>query len=222
MRGGVILYRGSGADARRYLESDRSRADDYYLEGGTALAEFSVVDGNGDLIGEGALTPTSTPSGSTGSTRSPASRWARPATPAMLAMDRRGSPRWSSTRRSRCRSPRRFTPRYPMLSMLRSAMRLPRSASGSARMTSARLGLHSTRTQIDPTPDRSLRPMCHGAFVRNRPAVWAMNSASMRPAVITRSSSPTAPAVGDTDADLRYSALRGGERRTSRCRSRSG
>lgn len=57
MRGGVILYRGSGADARRYLESDRSRADDYYLEGGTALAEFSVVDGNGDLIGEGALTP---------------------------------------------------------------------------------------------------------------------------------------------------------------------
>lgn len=57
MRGGVILYRGTGADARRYLESDRSRADDYYLEGGTALAEFSVVDGNGDLIGEGALTP---------------------------------------------------------------------------------------------------------------------------------------------------------------------
>lgn len=57
MKGGVILYRGSGADARRYLESDRSRADDYYLEGGTALAEFSVVDGYGGVIGEGALTP---------------------------------------------------------------------------------------------------------------------------------------------------------------------
>jgi hypothetical protein len=57
MKGGVILFRGSGADARRYLESDRSRADEYYLEGGTALAEFSVVDGNGDVIGEGALTP---------------------------------------------------------------------------------------------------------------------------------------------------------------------
>lgn len=57
MRGGVILYRGSGADARRYLESDRSRADDYYLEGGTSLAEFSVVDGDGEVIGEGALTP---------------------------------------------------------------------------------------------------------------------------------------------------------------------
>jgi hypothetical protein len=57
VRGGVILFRGSGTDARRYLESDRSRADDYYLDGGTALAEFSVVDGNGAVIGEGALTP---------------------------------------------------------------------------------------------------------------------------------------------------------------------
>lgn len=57
MKGGVILYRGSGADARRYLESDRSRADEYYLEGGTSLAEFSVVDGSGAVIGDGALTP---------------------------------------------------------------------------------------------------------------------------------------------------------------------
>jgi hypothetical protein len=56
MKGGVILFRGSGADARRYLESDRSRADDYYLEGGTALAEFAVVDASGRVIGEGALT----------------------------------------------------------------------------------------------------------------------------------------------------------------------
>ena len=57
MRGGVILFRGSGAAARRYLESDRSRADEYYLEGGVALAEFSVVDRAGGLVGEGALTP---------------------------------------------------------------------------------------------------------------------------------------------------------------------
>lgn len=57
MKGGVILFRGSGADARRYLESDRSRADEYYLDGGTSLAEFSVVDGDGEVIGEGALTP---------------------------------------------------------------------------------------------------------------------------------------------------------------------
>ncbi|KRC60937.1 hypothetical protein ASE14_08245 [Agromyces sp. Root81] len=53
----MILFRGSGADARRYLESDRSRADEYYLEGGTSLAEFSVVGGDGEVIGEGALTP---------------------------------------------------------------------------------------------------------------------------------------------------------------------
>ncbi|WP_235507733.1 MobF family relaxase [Agromyces sp. Root1464] len=52
----MILFRGSGADARRYLESDRSRADEYYLEGGTSLAEFSVVGGDGEVIGEGALT----------------------------------------------------------------------------------------------------------------------------------------------------------------------
>lgn len=53
MKGGVILFRGSGADARRYLESDRSRADDYYLEGGVALAEFAVMDGMGEVFGEG-------------------------------------------------------------------------------------------------------------------------------------------------------------------------
>jgi thymidine kinase len=57
MKGGVILFRGAGADARRYLESDRSRADDYYLEGGVALAEFSAVNGAGETIGEVALSP---------------------------------------------------------------------------------------------------------------------------------------------------------------------
>ena len=57
MHGGVILFRGAGTAARRYLESDRSTADEYYLEGGVALAEFSVVDGSGALLGAGALTP---------------------------------------------------------------------------------------------------------------------------------------------------------------------
>ncbi|MGB4779853.1 MobF family relaxase [Microbacterium sp.] len=57
MRGGVIPFRGSGADARRYLESDRSRADEYYLEGGTALAEFTAVNARGETIGELALSP---------------------------------------------------------------------------------------------------------------------------------------------------------------------
>ncbi|WP_292718873.1 MobF family relaxase [Microbacterium sp. 13-71-7] len=56
MKGGVILFRGSGTDARRYLESDRSRADEYYLEAGTALAEFTAVDGRGEVIGELGLT----------------------------------------------------------------------------------------------------------------------------------------------------------------------
>ena len=57
MKGGVILFRGAGTDARSYLESDRSRADEYYLEGGVSLAEFSAVDGAGEVVGEGALTP---------------------------------------------------------------------------------------------------------------------------------------------------------------------
>lgn len=56
MKGGVILFRGTGADALRYLESDRMRADEYYLEAGTALAEFTAVDAEGRVIGEVALT----------------------------------------------------------------------------------------------------------------------------------------------------------------------
>ena len=56
MKGGVILFRGTGADALRYLESDRSRADEYYLEAGTAPAEFTAVDAEGRMIGEVALT----------------------------------------------------------------------------------------------------------------------------------------------------------------------
>lgn len=56
MKGGVILFRGSGTDARRYLDSDRSRADDYYLEGGTDLAEFAAVDAHREVIGALGLT----------------------------------------------------------------------------------------------------------------------------------------------------------------------
>jgi hypothetical protein len=57
VRGGVILFRGAGVAARRYLEADRSRADEYYLEGGVARAELSLVDGAGRIIGQRALTP---------------------------------------------------------------------------------------------------------------------------------------------------------------------
>ncbi len=57
MKGGVILFRGNGTAARRYLESDRAQADEYYLEAGTALAEFSVLDHAGKVVGEGVLDP---------------------------------------------------------------------------------------------------------------------------------------------------------------------
>jgi len=54
MRGGVVLFRGSGADAMRYLESDRSTADEYYL-GPDALARFAVVDVDGEMRDEDVL-----------------------------------------------------------------------------------------------------------------------------------------------------------------------
>jgi conjugative relaxase-like TrwC/TraI family protein len=57
VKGGVILFRGIGTAARRYLESDRSTADDYYLEGGTALAEFTVTDAAGEVIEARTLDP---------------------------------------------------------------------------------------------------------------------------------------------------------------------
>jgi len=57
MKGGVILFRGTGCSARRYLESDRSTADEYYLNGGTALAEFAVLDSQGRVTEEGAFSP---------------------------------------------------------------------------------------------------------------------------------------------------------------------
>ena len=49
MKGGVILFRGTGSAACRYLESDRSRADDYYLDHGATLAAFTVSDGSGEV-----------------------------------------------------------------------------------------------------------------------------------------------------------------------------
>lgn len=57
MRGGVILFRGTGADARRYVEADRSRADDYYLGAGTSVAEFTVLDGAGNVTAALGLDP---------------------------------------------------------------------------------------------------------------------------------------------------------------------
>lgn len=49
MHGGVILFRGTGADARRYVEADRSRADDYYLGADASVADFTALDGAGNV-----------------------------------------------------------------------------------------------------------------------------------------------------------------------------
>ena len=57
MHGGVILFRGTGADARRYVEADRSRADDYYLGAGISVAEFTVLDGDGNVTAALGLAP---------------------------------------------------------------------------------------------------------------------------------------------------------------------
>lgn len=57
MKGGVTLFRGSGVAACRYLESDRSTADDYDVEGGTALAEFTLTGADGEVVVERSLSP---------------------------------------------------------------------------------------------------------------------------------------------------------------------
>ncbi|WP_235829351.1 MobF family relaxase [Gulosibacter macacae] len=49
MHGGVILFRGTGADALRYVEADRSRADDYYLSDGGDV-EYAVLDASGETV----------------------------------------------------------------------------------------------------------------------------------------------------------------------------
>lgn len=56
VKGGVILFRGSGAAARRYVEADRSRADEYYLGADDAVAEYAVLDGSGEVTASRALT----------------------------------------------------------------------------------------------------------------------------------------------------------------------
>ncbi len=57
MHGGVILFRGTGADARRYVEADRSRADDYYLGADASVAEFTALDGDGNVTAALGLDP---------------------------------------------------------------------------------------------------------------------------------------------------------------------
>ena len=56
MKGGVILFRGSGVAARRYVEADRSRADEYYLGADDAVAEYAVLDSRGEVTDTRSLT----------------------------------------------------------------------------------------------------------------------------------------------------------------------
>jgi hypothetical protein len=56
VKGGVTLFRGDGAAARRYVESDRSRADDYYL-GDAAVAVFVQLDRDGNVTAFRDLAP---------------------------------------------------------------------------------------------------------------------------------------------------------------------
>lgn len=92
MRGGVILFRGTGADARRYVEADRSRADDYYLGAETTVAAFTGLDGDGNVTAALGLDPEAYSSWVD---------WANPLTgesmgrPRMPGEDRRGSPRFA-------------------------------------------------------------------------------------------------------------------------------
>ncbi len=46
-----------GRSAPTAAWSNRSRADEYYLGGGGALAEFCVVDGSGEVVGFGGADP---------------------------------------------------------------------------------------------------------------------------------------------------------------------
>ncbi|MFV4913123.1 AAA family ATPase [Microbacterium lacticum] len=56
MKGGVLLFRGSGAAARRYVEADSSRADEYYLGADDAVAEYAVLDASGEVVSGRSLT----------------------------------------------------------------------------------------------------------------------------------------------------------------------
>ena len=56
VKGGVILFRGSGAAARRYVEADRSRADEYYLGADDAVAEYAVLDSRGEVTATRSVT----------------------------------------------------------------------------------------------------------------------------------------------------------------------
>jgi hypothetical protein len=131
VKGGVILFRGAGTAARRYLESDRATADEYYLEAGTAVAEFTVTGAHGEAVDARSLSPEEYAAWVD---------WIDPITGTSMGTPRgagegmRGSPRFAEmviNARSRSRSPPPCTPRFPTRSMLRNGMRRRRFAGGS-------------------------------------------------------------------------------------------
>ncbi|WP_259342681.1 MobF family relaxase [Corynebacterium falsenii] len=57
VKGGVIPFHGNGAAARRYVEADRSGADEYYLGADNAIAEYVELDGRGEVTVARSLSP---------------------------------------------------------------------------------------------------------------------------------------------------------------------
>lgn len=91
MHGGVVPFRGTGADALRYVEADRARADDYYLGAETSVAQFAALDSSGAVTDRLGLDPV----GYAGWVD-----WVDPLTgermgrPRRAGVDRQGSPRF--------------------------------------------------------------------------------------------------------------------------------
>ncbi|RUP84433.1 MULTISPECIES: MobF family relaxase [unclassified Kocuria] len=57
VKGGVIPFHGNGAAARRYVEADRSGADEYYLGADNAIAEYVALDSKGEVTAARSLSP---------------------------------------------------------------------------------------------------------------------------------------------------------------------
>jgi hypothetical protein len=67
---------------------------EYYLEGGVSLAEFDVVDGNGIVMGEGALTPDECASWVDWTNPLTGESMGTPRLPVRVSRGRRGLRRW--------------------------------------------------------------------------------------------------------------------------------
>ncbi len=57
MQGGVRPFRGTGADARRYVEVDQATADDYYLSESAACAAWTLTAASGEVQASTDLAP---------------------------------------------------------------------------------------------------------------------------------------------------------------------